>query len=343
MVAIMVCMARKHYIPLTALAAAGLLWGLTVPLSKLSLAWLGPAWLTVVRFGLSAPLLAAVGRRTLRKALVPRVAVSGAIGFGAVILLQNAGVERTSVSHAAVILGAVPVLVALIAAAFGHAPARPRAWGGFAMALGGIALIAGTGGGATAAGDLLVLASAVLSAAFIVAQPRLLKGQAPASVTAVQFAAGALVALPIAAVTSGVPPAPANAAPLLTVAALWLVGTVAPFWLFAFGQSRVTADVAGAFVNLEPLVGAAIGWLAFGDAAAPQQVAGVVAVLGGIVLSSMRGNRGIQRRPARTPSVDCRRARLPSAGRRERAHRRGPIRDARVGGRQLERARRVSG
>ena len=37
-----------------ALAAAGMLWGTTVPLSKLALGWLPPGWLTVARFGLAA-------------------------------------------------------------------------------------------------------------------------------------------------------------------------------------------------------------------------------------------------------------------------------------------------
>src|SRR5687767_14738310 len=84
-----------------ALAAAGALWGLTVPLSKLSLEWLGAGWLTVLRFALAAPLLAVVGRHGLRTALTPGVAAAGALGFGVVILLQNAGIARTSVSHAA--------------------------------------------------------------------------------------------------------------------------------------------------------------------------------------------------------------------------------------------------
>jgi O-acetylserine/cysteine efflux transporter len=285
-------MDRKHFTPFAALAGAGLLWGLTVPLSKLALAWLGPAWLTVARFTLSAALLALVGRRSLGGALTPRVALAGALGFGGVIMLQNAGVQRTSVSHAAVILGIVPVLVALIATALGQARARRRAWSGSGLAVAGIALMAGTGGGGTTAlGDLLVLASAVLSAGFIVSQPQLLRGRAASAVTAVQFASGALIAIPVALASSGAPSAPAGPTQLLVVIALSLAGTLVPFWLFAFGQSRVTADVAGAFVNLEPLVGAAVGWLAFGDAAAPNQLAGVIVVLAGIVVTTMPGNR----------------------------------------------------
>ncbi len=295
-------MDRKHLTPFAALAAAGLLWGLTVPLSKLALAWLGPAWLTVARFTLSAALLAVIGRHNLREALDPRVALAGALGFGGVIMLQNAGVQRTSVSHAAVILGTVPVLVAVIGTALRQTRARPRAWGGSGLAVAGVAMMAGTGGGGTSArGDLLVLASAALSAAFIVAQPRLLRGRAVTAVTAVQFGAGALVAAPVALITGGVPSAPGDPTQVLVVVALSLAGTLVPFSLFAFGQSRVTANVAGAFVNLEPLVGAAIGWLAFGDAAAPKQLAGVIAVLVGIVFTTVPRQRRDERRSADGP------------------------------------------
>ena len=48
---------RRHAV--AALIAAGLLWGTTVPLSKLALEWLSPGWLTVGRFGLAAAVLLA--------------------------------------------------------------------------------------------------------------------------------------------------------------------------------------------------------------------------------------------------------------------------------------------
>jgi O-acetylserine/cysteine efflux transporter len=281
---------QKTRTAILALAAAGALWGLTVPLSKLSLDWLGAGWLTVLRFALAAPLLAVVGRRRLREALTPSVAAAGAIGFGAVILLQNAGIERTSVSHAALVVGAVPVLVALLVAALGQGAARPVAWAGYAIALAGLAAVAGAGGsGATLSGDVLVLASVALSATFVVAQPRLLAGRDPAAVTAVQFATGALVALPHALVWEGAPPIPAESAPVFALVALSLAGTLLPFWLFAHGQALVPADTAGAFLNLEPLVGAAAGWLAFGESAGAGQLVGAVAVLAGIALSTFPG------------------------------------------------------
>jgi drug/metabolite transporter (DMT)-like permease len=279
---------RSNRTAILALAAAGALWGLTVPLSKLALGWLGPGWLAVARFALAAPLLGWVGRRGLRDALAPRVILAGALGFGAVILLQNAGIARTSVTHAAMLVGAVPVLVALISAGLGSAASRPLAWLGYAVALGGIALVAGSGGGGTSSlGDGLVLASVVLSAVYIAVQPRLLAGRDVAAVTAVQFLAGALVALPVAVVCDGLPAAPATVTPVLALAALAIAGTLLPFWLFAFGQSRVPAELAGAFVNLEPVVGAAVGWAAFGNPAGVVQVLGAGAVILGIACSAV--------------------------------------------------------
>src|SRR5712692_1538537 len=148
-----------------ALVSAGLLWGTTVPLSKLALHWLAPGWLTFVRFAVAAAiLLPAAAPRELRATFRPAVLASGALGYGGSVLVQNVGITRTSVTHAALLIGTVPVLVAIIAAVWHRTVARPVAWAGFALSLAGVGLVTGgRGGGASAAGDGLVLASLVLS------------------------------------------------------------------------------------------------------------------------------------------------------------------------------------
>jgi O-acetylserine/cysteine efflux transporter len=299
---------RRHAV--AALTAAGLLWGTTVPLSKLALEWLAPGWITVVRFGLAAAVLLAVARRRgLRRAFTPKVLAAGAFGYGGSVLLQNAGISRTSVTHAALLIGAVPVLVAIIAAVWHRTVARPVAWFGFAVSLGGIGLVTmGGGGGATLTGDGLVLASLVLSATATVAQSRLLTGRDPVAVTAVEFLGAALGALPVAVVTERIPAVPAGAGPVLALAALAAGGTLLPFTLFAFGQSRISAEVAGAFLNLEPLVGAIAGAVAFGDPVGFAQIAGGLAIVAGIGLSSLpllTSRRTAPNRPAELNPVEC--------------------------------------
>jgi drug/metabolite transporter (DMT)-like permease len=48
----------------------------------------------------------------------------------------------------------------------------------------------------------------------------------------------------------------------------------------------VPAELAGAFLNLEPVVGAAAGWLALGEPATVWQIVGVGAVLVGVAMST---------------------------------------------------------
>jgi O-acetylserine/cysteine efflux transporter len=76
---------------------------------------------------------------------------------------------------------------------------------------------------------------------------------------------------------------------------------VAPFTLFAYAQSRVAANVAGAFLNLEPLVGAAAGAVVFHDPVGPLQALGGAAILIGIGLSSLQLRQSSRRRRSGQP------------------------------------------
>jgi O-acetylserine/cysteine efflux transporter len=294
-----------------ALIVAGLLWGTTVPMSKLALQWLQPGWLTAARFGLAAAILLGVAARSpasrarVRAACTPLMLASGAIGYGGSVVLQNAGITRTSVTHAALLIGTTPVLVAIIAAVWQRAVARPVAWVGFAVSLAGVVLVAGGGGGgASAAGDGLVILSLLLGASFTVAQGRLLRGRDPVAVTAVQFVGATLAALPFSAATEGLPAAPHGLSVVLITVAL-AAGTLLPFTLFAYGQSRVSPEVAGAFLNIEPLVGAVAGIVVFADPFGPAQAAGGAAIIGGIALSMLPMLRPARRQrtePAAAPA-----------------------------------------
>jgi drug/metabolite transporter (DMT)-like permease len=270
-----------------ALIAAGLLWGGSVSLSKVALGWLDPAWLTVGRFGIAALVLGWVSRRRLRAALSWNVLGAGALGFGIGVVFQNVGIAHTSVSHASVLLGVTPALVGVAAVLAGHGNASRREWLSYVLSLAGIGLIAaGGGGGASVGGDIMVLISVIISAGLIAVQPGLLESRDPAAVTAVQFFGAAIAVLPLALGSGPLPAAPASAGPVIAFVALAVGGTVLPFWLFAYGQAKVRPQLAGAFVNLEPVIGAMIGWCLFADPVGVGAIVGALAVLGGIVLAA---------------------------------------------------------
>ena len=268
-----------------ALTAAGVIWGLTIPFSKIALEWLDPFWLAVARFALVAPLLALAARGALRAAFNLHVAGWGIVFYGVGVMLQNTAIENTSITHAALIIAAVPAFVALFAAGLGRSSATPQSWVGFTLAIAGVGLVAGSGGDDSLLGDGLMLASALAAAAYVVAQPRVLAGRDPVAVTAVQMAAGAAATLPFALVFEGMPSAPTPGPALWAFIGLAGVGSLLPFALYAYGQARVVPEIAGAFVNLEPLVAATVGAFMFDDPFGSVQLAGAAALVIGLTLS----------------------------------------------------------
>ena len=161
-------------------------------------------------------------------------------------------------------------------------------------------------------GDGLVLVSLVLSAAFTVAQGRLLPGRDPVAVTAVQFLGAALGALPVTVLSEGAPagqPAPVRCWPWprWRWPARWRRSRCSPT-----GRAGCRPQVAGAFLNLEPLVGAMAGIMFFGDPAGPRQLAGGLAVVAGIGLSAGL-LPGAQPRPAGRRRGQARESVAPAA------------------------------
>ena len=248
-----------------------------------------------------------VGRRRLRAACAAPVVAWGGVGYGAMVLLQNAGVERTSAGHAALLFGAVPALVAVVAALAGRGTSGPLAWLGFGVALGGVGLVAGSGGGTSAAGDGLMLLSALCQAPSSSPRHSLLDGRDPIAVTAVQMPPRRSWRCPVA-LAGGPPPAPG--APARATAAVARAGRrrhAAAVRVLRVRPGARAAEVAGAFANIEPLVGAGVAVLAFGDAFGPLQALGAVAILAGIAMGSAPGGgdplrRAVRARRPRTAS-----------------------------------------
>ena len=311
------CCIRRHS-ALLALVAAGLLWGLTVPLSKLVLDWLDGGWLTVVRFALAAPLLAFAARKHLRAAFTPRILSAGAIGYGIVIVLQNAGIGRTSVSHAALIVGAD--------AGARRAGRRSPSGRGSSGPAGLVRVRARARGRRdrrrwrrrrrrALGGDALVLLSVALSATFVVVQPSLLRRPRP-----VRGDRGADDRRRRSR-RSRTRRSKASRTRPRARRRCWRCSRSGSPGRSGRSRSSPTGSRGsrpswpGTFLNLEPLVGTAAGALAFGDPFGPAQLLGR--------RRDPRGHRAQHRPPGgsapRTPGGDSRTARrrsAPSAGRR---------------------------
>ncbi len=150
------------------------IWGASIPLTKLALRDLPPLTLTALRYWIAAPAFMVL----LRRRPIPSgraLAAMGALGLLGIPLGQVAqalGVARTSASVATVISATIPIFVVVFAVLRLRQAIRTRQALGLLLAFAGVGLVAtgGPGGLATAlqtqaaAGNALMLVSALSTA-----------------------------------------------------------------------------------------------------------------------------------------------------------------------------------
>ena len=164
-------------------------WGVTFVQVKDAVALYPLFAFLAVRFAIAsatlvlpaAPRLRTLGRAGLGAGVVLGVLLAAAFG------LQTAGLERTTVSQTGFITGLYVVLTPLFALVLFRQRIGLPVWGGVALAVGGLALLAGVPAGSTE-GDLLVLASTAAQALQIVIVERYAQRYDPFALTFVEMA-----------------------------------------------------------------------------------------------------------------------------------------------------------
>jgi len=286
------------------------IWGVNYAAIKAALREFDPYVFNAVRFVLATVTLGALARA---RGPLPRIgrrdlallALLGVLGNTLYQMIFISGIARTTAANASLVMSSCPMLVALLGTALGHDRLPLAAWGGVALAVGGLVLVLAAGSRnefvtGNLAGDLLILASAATWAAYTVLASGVMARTAPVPATLVTFLAGT-------------PPLVAIALPAFARQDWAEVGVrgwfgVAFSGVFAIGLAYMLwnagiASLGGArtavYQNFTPVVAAAFAWLTLGERWTAGQFVGAAAVLAGIALTRRRG-----------PTT----ARLPAAG-----------------------------
>jgi len=272
------------------------IWGATPILTRVALDELPPlvvACLRTIIAGLVAiPLLAAIrqrlpssrGSRTL-------LGISAAVGFVVFPVVYTVGQQRTSALHGVMILAALPIFTGVYAAIVVRRVPR-RAWlAGCAVALvGEVVLIAGRGtstGGATLAGDLIVLAAALcVSAGYVAGAMLPPRGLSSLATTLWGVLLGTVVLAPLAAVLfarDGVPEAGAKAWGAVVFLALVtsILGYLGWYWALARGGIARIATLQ----FLQPVSGFVLAAIVLGEDVTVPIAVGSALIVGGIVIA----------------------------------------------------------
>jgi drug/metabolite transporter (DMT)-like permease len=279
---------------LAAMLLLAVIWGLSIPVTKLGLQALPPLTLTALRFAVAVPLLllCLVGRRPLPWRALPRVAALGALGIAVGQVAQAYGVAGTSASAGTIISATIPVFVVVFAALRLKQPVTGRQQLGLFAAFAGIALVAlGDGQDATAvlqtsaSGVAWMLLSALAIAFYYVWSFELTRAYGTAAVAAWSTLFGFMALLPSAGWEMWHAPIHITAQALGVAAYLGIAVTVAGLFLWLHLLGTVPARVAASVQYLQPVIGVAAASAMFGERLGALFAAGVILVLGGLALT----------------------------------------------------------
>jgi drug/metabolite transporter (DMT)-like permease len=272
------------------------IWALNFTVTRFELTnGFRPLAYSVIRYGGGALglLLLARGRGErlrVERADVPLLVFAGLLGVLGNQLAYVYAIKMTNASTVALMLGAVPVLAALIGAATRVDTLSRRFVVAALVSFVGVALVALGGGGfaATFWGDVLGLVTALTWAGYAVAITPLMTRYSPLRVSALVIAIGWLQLAPF-----GLPQVLEQSyhlRPLVWVGLVYaIVGPLVLTNLLWFSAVREIGPARAAlFANAQPFVGVLFAVVLLGETLHPLEIAGAVLIGIGIVAGRRR-------------------------------------------------------
>lgn len=279
-------------------ALAGTFWGTGFYFGKIALTELSVGHMVLYRFLFAAlgllPLLRPV--RFNRKDWL-LLLLTAFLGIPLQFVVQFYGLSLTTVSHAALMVGTMPVILAIGATIFTHERLDRKGWLALAGSTAGVTLItlAGVGRQHTARGpsfygDLLVILSLIIALGWVLLSRDLMHRNSPMAVTVYTILIGTAMLAVWVFLLDGPPPVRGLSTQVwIACAAGGLLCTSAATFLWNWGIHHVPASRAGVFLNLEPAIGSVLGVELLGDKLGPDAWVGGALILAATIVLTTTG------------------------------------------------------
>jgi drug/metabolite transporter (DMT)-like permease len=302
---------RLAFLGYAACALAGCLWGTGFYFGRLALNEMSVEHMVLYRFlfaSLGMLPVALLNRVRLTGSEIRLLLASAALGVPIQFLIQFHGLALTTVSHASLMVGAMPVLLAAAAALFAGERLDWIGWLAlFGSTLGAALIVLGgsrgpaTHGEPSLVGDLMVVASLCTALAWILLSKKLMETHSPPVVTAYTILSGTIMLAvwilgPVLLnpwLRHQVEPPPFAHVSLTAWVALAISGlacTATTTLLWNWGIHHVPASRAGVFLNIEPALGSWLGVQLLGEHLGPYAWAGGALILGAAITLTTRGH-----------------------------------------------------
>jgi drug/metabolite transporter (DMT)-like permease len=271
------------------------LWGLAPVATRAAVAHLAPLPLLVLRLGLASLVLlpwAVPAFRRLRRHAAGRLAAAGLLGLVGYNLPVTVGLQWLPASTAGLLLATEPVWVMVLGRVFLGERGGGRAWLGSAVALGGVAMLAGPGaltgahGNRELAGAGLVLAGTLAFGAYTIVLRPLSQSYGAVPATAASTVAGTVPYLGFAGTLLAPAHAGLNPAVWAEIAFLAFGSTVAGMLLWNLAVLSGGTTRVSLLLYLEPVVSVLGAVVFLGERLSLVTIAGGLLILAGVAVAS---------------------------------------------------------
>src|SRR5262249_25475138 len=200
------------------------------------------------------------------------------------------GISRTSVAHAAILIGTSPILVLSLSSLRGHERITARKAIGLALALAGVSLLKTfeahpDGRGPTWTGDLFIFLSAFTFACFVVFGKSAAMRHSSITVNSIAYISGAIAISPVTiSQARGFAFASVSWMAWAGLVYMALVSSVICYLMFCYALTHLVPSRASAFSYLQPPMVTTMGVLALGERVTPALVVSAVIILTGVWL-----------------------------------------------------------
>ncbi len=277
--------------------AAAALFGASVVATRVAVGSVPPLSLAFLRFAqgglilLIFLLICRPGLLRIKPGDLPYLALMGAVLFTVFPVTFNVGLKFTEASRGALMLSTMPLWSAWLARIAKSEHLTLRQVGGIVLTLSGVAVVLierglrWKGGGFALVGDLLMLLTAVSGAVYGVLAQKMLKKYKALTVTTYAMLIGTCLLIP-AALVEGLPLALAgiDARTALLILFLGICGGAIGYYLWTLALAHLTPTQVAVYVNLNPMVAAALGAALLAEKPTPVFIVCFVAVIAGVLL-----------------------------------------------------------
>ena len=278
-----------------AMLALAVMWGLSIPVTKLGLQTLPPLTLTALRFAIAVPLLLVLvlGRLRLPWRALRAMAGVGVLGVGFGQVAQTLGVVSTTASVGTIISATIPIFLVVFATLRLKQSVAGLQVLGLLAAFMGIAFVAFANGQgldeilkSSAIGAAWLLMSAITIAYSHIWSAELAGKYGTMTVLAWSTVFGLFALVPCAAWEMSHVNVAVTWEGIASAAYLGVFVTVIGVFLWLNILRTVSAPIAAGVQFIQPIVGIAVSAALFGDTLGPWVVVGVILVLAGVALTT---------------------------------------------------------